>query len=61
MAQANPNGIFLGAVRTSYGRGNRGKVRAVYSGESAAYGDRERAIPFSLRPVREFHQPPFGR
>ena len=61
VTQATPDGIFLGAVRTSYGRGDHGKVRAVYSGESAAYGDRERAIPFSLHPVREFHQPPFGR
>jgi hypothetical protein len=51
--RAAPDGIFRGAVRTSYGRGDHGKVRAVYSGESA--------IPFSLHPVREFHQPPFGR
>jgi hypothetical protein len=49
---ANGSGVFLGKVRTSYGRGEHGRVRALYRGETA--------IPFSLTPVKEFYQPPFG-
>lgn len=50
--QANARGIFSGLIPGRYGRGNRGSVRALYKGESA--------IPFSMRPVRDFRQPPFG-
>lgn len=52
-ARANRHGIFEGKVRGFYGRRKRGWVRAVYR--------RERSVPFSLKPVRDFHQPPFGR
>jgi hypothetical protein len=50
--RADSSGIFNGAVRTSYGRNRQGTVRASYSGETA--------IPFSLDPIKEFYQPPFG-
>ena len=52
-ARANRNGIFRKLVRTRYGRGGRGRVRAVYRGRSS--------VGFSLRGVRDFYQPPFGR
>ena len=52
-ARANRNGIFRKLVRTRYGRGGRGRVRAVYRGRSS--------VGFSLRRVRDFYQPPFGR
>lgn len=52
VAHAAGTGIFRGVARTDYGRGRRGTVRARYRGETA--------IPFSLRPVPDFRQPPFG-
>lgn len=52
VARADGSGIFQGTVTTSYGRGEHGMVRALYRGEEA--------IPFSLHPVRDFHQAPFG-
>ncbi len=52
VARADRNGIFEGVVQTTYGRGKHGTVRARYRGETA--------IPFSLQPVRDFYQPPFG-
>jgi len=53
MARADRNGIFSGVAKGGYGRQRWGAVRARYR--------RERSVPFSLRPVRGFHQPPFGR
>lgn len=52
VVQADSHGIFTGEVLTPYGRGNHGTVRASCRGETA--------IPFSLRPVKDFYQPPFG-
>lgn len=52
VARAAGDGIFQGAVTTPYGRGKRGMVRALYR--------KEVAIPFSLHPVRDFHQAPLG-
>jgi hypothetical protein len=37
----------------AYGRYKHGTVRARYRGE--------KAVPFSLHPVKDFYQPPFGR
>lgn len=51
--RADRNGIFRGKARSRYGRGRRGSARAVYMGQSSA--------AFSMRPVRDFAQPPFGR
>jgi hypothetical protein len=51
-ARANEQGIFRTLLRTSYGRGGRGAVRAVYREATAR--------PFSLRRVPDFYQPPFG-
>jgi hypothetical protein len=52
VVHADKQGIFNGMVGGSYGRGRRGTVRARYRGEQT--------LPFSLKPVRDFHQPPFG-
>ena len=52
VTNANASGIFKGAARTTYGRNKHGTVRASYRGETA--------IPFSLTPVKDFYQPPFG-
>jgi hypothetical protein len=52
-AKANGSGIFSGVVKRSrYGRDKRGAVRAVFAGEAS--------LPFSMKPVKEFIQPPFG-
>jgi hypothetical protein len=51
-ARANARGIFAGVVKSSYGRDKNGAVRARLGGELS--------VPFSMRPVKEFIQPPFG-
>jgi hypothetical protein len=50
--RADADGIFTGEVETTFGRNEHGMVRALYRGEEA--------VPFSLHPVKDFHQPPFG-
>lgn len=53
VVRADRHGIFEGVAKGGYGRRKRGSVRAVYR--------RERSVPFSLKPVRDFWQPPFGK
>ncbi|HWO16232.1 MAG TPA: hypothetical protein VNM89_05920 [Solirubrobacterales bacterium] len=48
MARADRGGIFRKKLRNR----RRGKVRAVFG--------RQRSVPFSLRYVEDFYQPPFG-
>lgn len=50
--RANKAGIFSGLARQRYGRNRRGAARAVYAGQQS--------LPFSMRPVPDFVQPPFG-
>ncbi|HET6998397.1 MAG TPA: hypothetical protein VFI03_07380 [Solirubrobacterales bacterium] len=50
--KANARGIFTGLIPGRYGRNKKGSARAIFNGESA--------MPFSMRPVRDFRQPPFG-
>ena len=50
--RADKDGIFRGRAPILYGRNRRGFVRAVYRGEAA--------VPFSMRPVKDFPQSPFG-
>ena len=52
VAHAAMSGIFRGSVRTGYGRGRRGFVRAVCAGQ--------RSAGFSMRPVPDFYHPPLG-
>jgi hypothetical protein len=52
VARANGAGIFRELIDNGYGRNQRGAARAVYRGQAA--------IPFSMRPVEDFVQPPFG-
>ncbi len=51
--RANTVGIFRGSAKTSYGQNRKGAVRARYKGIDS--------VPFSMRPVRDFFQPPFGK
>jgi hypothetical protein len=51
-ARAGSDGIFQGVLPRSYGRGKRGLVRAVFKGQAS--------VPFSMHPVADFRQPPFG-
>jgi hypothetical protein len=50
--KAGKSGVFRKAIRSRYGRHSRGTVRAVYGPEAS--------LPFSLRYVEDFYQPPFG-
>ncbi len=52
IVKANAKGIFTSLVPGRYGRNKKGAARAVFNGEIA--------MPFSMRPVRDFRQPPFG-
>lgn len=52
VTRAAGNGIFQGIVRTSYGHDRRGAARAIYAGEPS--------LRFSMKPVPDFVQPPFG-
>jgi hypothetical protein len=52
VVRANEAGIFSGLTRQRYGRNRRGAARAVYAGK--------RSLPFSMKPVPDFVQPPFG-
>ena len=52
VARADRHGIFEGEVEGAYGRNESGTVQARYRGETA--------VPFSLKPVKDFYQPPFG-
>ncbi len=51
-AHANRFGIFQGKVGTSFGRDQKGSVRAVFGGQKSA--------PFAMKPVPDFHIKPFG-
>ena len=52
IVRANAAGIFSGLARQRYGRNRRGAARAVYAGRPS--------LPFSMKPVPDFVQPPFG-
>ena len=52
VTHADKYGVFRGLVHTRYGHDKRGAARAVHLGESS--------IPFSMRPVKDFYQEPFG-
>lgn len=51
-ARANKYGIFKGKFGTSYGRNKKGAVRA--------RSGKQLSPAFSMKPVRDFHHPPFG-
>lgn len=51
-AQTNKTGVFEGVAHRSYGRNKQGMARAVFQGHGS--------VPFSMRPVKDFRQPPFG-
>lgn len=53
VARAAKSGVFRGSVRTRYGADRRGAARAVFAGQ--------RAPSFSMRPVKDFYHPPFGK
>ena len=50
--RANGSGIFSGFAKSKALTRKRGQMRAVYRGESS--------VPFSLKPVKDFYQRPFG-
>lgn len=50
--RADSAGIFQGVAKSSYGKNRKGFVRAHYR--------KENALPFAMKPVKDFPQPPFG-
>lgn len=53
LARANRFGIFRGLAPTRYGRNRAGAARARFAKESST--------AFSMKPVPDFYQPPFGQ
>ncbi len=53
VTRANSVGIFNGRAKTHYGANRKGAIRALYRGEASP--------AFSMRPVPDFFQPPFGK
>lgn len=53
VTRANSIGIFRGRAKTTFGTNRKGKVRAFYRGGAS--------VPFSMKPVPDFFQPPFGQ
>ena len=52
VARADSHGMFTDVLPSQYGRSKRGAVRARYL--------RENSLPFPMRRVGDFRQPPFG-
>jgi hypothetical protein len=52
VTRADASGIFRGRAPTGYGRAGRGRIRALYRGQGS--------VPFAMRGVPDFFQPPFG-
>jgi hypothetical protein len=50
--RADDGGIFQARIGTAYGRGKKGAARARFEGVAS--------VPFSMKPVGDFYQPPFG-
>lgn len=50
--RADSSGIFEGVAKIDYGRGGNGQARALFRGEAT--------LPFAMRSIRDFPQPPFG-
>jgi hypothetical protein len=50
--RADKNGIFHGNIETHYGASLKGAARAAFAKQTSA--------GFSMRPVKDFHHPPFG-
>jgi len=51
--KADAQGMFSRVLKSGYGANKKGKVRARYFSETS--------IPFPMRPVGDFYQPPFGQ
>jgi hypothetical protein len=50
--KADKVGIFRGTLKSSYGRGKKGAVRAVFENHTS--------VPFPMKRVGDFRHPPFG-
>jgi hypothetical protein len=50
--RAGENGVFRGKAKTHYGRSKKGAIRARYRGKTS--------VPFAMRGIPDFPQPPFG-
>jgi hypothetical protein len=58
--RAGSNGVFNLFIRTGKGKGNRGSVKAVVKGGSDITLGQPESLPFALKPIRDYYQPPFG-
>jgi hypothetical protein len=57
VVRAGANGVFAGRLRSRIVTPRRGLARARLLGRGSG---QRRSLPFSLRPVRDYLQPPFG-
>ena len=54
------NGVFSTFIRTRKGKGNKGSVQAEVKGGPAVTLGQHKSLPFPLKPIRDYFQPPFG-
>jgi len=58
--RSGSNGVFNAFIRTGKGKGNRGYVQAKAIGGPAVTLGQSESLPFPLKPIKDYYQPPFG-
>ena len=58
--QSSGNGIFKTFIKTRKGKGNKGAVQAEVKGGLAKTLGQAKSLPFKLKPIKDYRQPPFG-
>ncbi|MGB0120601.1 MAG: hypothetical protein WBP55_06585 [Solirubrobacterales bacterium] len=59
--KTDKNGIFTGLIRTGKGKKNKGVLKAkVIGGAASKVGGQQGSLNFSLKPIKDFRQAPFG-
>ncbi len=54
------NGVFKTFIRTRKGIGKKGSVQAEVKGGMAQTLGQRKSLPFRLKPIKDYRQPPFG-
>ncbi len=54
------NGVFSALIKTRKGKGDKGRLQAEVKGGSAKTLGQAKSLPFKLKPIKDYFQPPFG-
>jgi len=58
--RSGASGVFNVFIRTGKGKGNKGAVQAQVIGGPAVTLGQPKSLPFPLKPIKDYLQPPFG-